>query len=124
MRQMAPISPAIHLGASKILIIGAGQRAQWRLPRAGRALPLAGTDRRSCPVEHFLDSLSVDIERLTRINRTVTLIPDEVRRRHGLTLRPIEVLEILPSQRLDHIAARHVRSLPWALRALLGTIAH
>ncbi len=123
MRQMAPISPAIHLGASKILIIGAGQRdsGEHYREQGGRYPSLAQIAGHALS-SIFLDSLSVDIERLTRINRTVTLIPDEVRRRHGLTLRPIEVLEILPSQRLDHIAARHVRSLPWALRALLGNI--
>jgi NTE family protein len=37
-------------------------------------------------------------------------------------LHPIEVLTIAPSQRLDHLAARHARALPWAVRALLRNI--
>lgn len=123
MRQMAPISPAVHLGADKILVVGAGQREKpdhYR-EQGGRYPSLAQIAGHALS-SIFLDSLSVDIERLTRINRTVALIPDEVRRQKGLTLRPIDVLEISPSQRLDHLAARHVRSLPWALRALLGNI--
>ncbi|HPP48224.1 MAG TPA: patatin-like phospholipase family protein, partial [Accumulibacter sp.] len=123
MRQMAPISPAIHLGADKIMVIGAGQRGAGENYREyGERYPSLAQIAGHALSSIFLDSLSVDIERLTRINRTVGLIPEAVRREHGLPLRPIEVLEISPSQRLDHIAARHVRSLPWALRALLGNI--
>lgn len=123
MRQMAPISPAIHLGADKILVVGAGQRNAGESYREqGERYPSLAQIAGHALSSIFLDSLSVDIERLTRINRTVSLIPDDVRRQHGLPLRSIAVLEISPSQRLDHIAARHVRSLPWALRALLGNI--
>ena len=65
----------------------------------------------------FLDGLSVDIERLLRINRTLSLLP-EARREHS-ELHAIDVLLISPSQRLDDIAARHVASLPRMVRALL-----
>jgi NTE family protein len=59
----------------------------------------------------------VDIERLQRINNTLTLLPAEAR---ALTaLRPIDVLVIAPSQRLDDIAARHIHELPVPVRALL-----
>jgi NTE family protein len=123
MRQMAPISPAIHLGADRILVIGAGQRETVENYRErGDHYPSLAQIAGHALSSIFLDSLSLDIERLTRINRTVGLIPEDVRAMNGLPLRGIEVLEIAPSQRLDHIAARHVRSLPWALRALLGNI--
>lgn len=123
MRQMAPISPAIHLGADRILVVGAGQRSSGENYREyGDRYPSLAQIAGHALSSIFLDSLSIDIERLTRINRTVSLISEDVRRQNGLPLRPIEVLEISPSQRLDHIAARHVRSLPWALRALLGNI--
>jgi NTE family protein len=65
----------------------------------------------------FLDALAVDIERLQRINKTLSLLPAEVRGRSEL--RPIEVLVIAPTQRLDDIAARHLHSLPPPVRALL-----
>jgi NTE family protein len=68
----------------------------------------------------FLDSLAVDIERLLRINRTYALLSPEARSR--TTLRAIDVLVIAPSQRLDDIAARHINSLPRAVRTLLSAL--
>jgi NTE family protein len=68
----------------------------------------------------FLDALAVDIERAQRINRTLELLDPRVRARSPL--RPLELLVIAPSQRLDDIAARHVESLPPAVRKLLRGI--
>ncbi len=123
MRQMAPISPAIHLGAEKILVIGAGQKSsaesyRERSDRYPSLAQIAGHALSSI----FLDSLSVDLERITRINHTLSLIPEAIRATSPTPLRPIEVLVMLPSQRLDRIAARHARSLPWPVRGLLGNI--
>jgi NTE family protein len=66
----------------------------------------------------FLDALAVDIERLRRINHTLGLIPEEARM--SSSLRPLDLLVISPSERLDVIAARHVDALPGAVRHLLG----
>jgi NTE family protein len=65
----------------------------------------------------FLDALAVDVERVRRINQTLTLVPPEAR--SASALRPVELLVIAPSQRLDAIAARHVGDLPTAVRTLL-----
>ena len=121
MRQAAPISPAVHLGAEKILVIGAGRMQEP--PGARRTAPdyptlaqIAGHAMSSI----FLDSLSVDIERLQRINKTLSLLSPEARAQ--TPLRPIDVLVIAPSQRLDDIAARHIGHLPATVRALLRGI--
>lgn len=121
MRQIAPISPAIHLGAEKVLVVGAG-----RLNELPRDIPdfapyptlaqIGGHAMSSI----FLDSLAVDIERMSRINRTLSVLTAEQRK--DTPLRPIDMLIIAPSERLDEIAARHVRSLPRPIRALLGVI--
>lgn len=68
----------------------------------------------------FLDSLAVDIERLNRINLTLSMLSDEMKSK--TPLRPIKTLIISPSERLDEIASRHVDSLPRPIRALLGSI--
>jgi NTE family protein len=68
----------------------------------------------------FLDSLAVDIERLTRINQTLSLLTEEQKTR--TLLRPVDMLVIAPSERLDEIASRNVRSLPRSIRVLLGSI--
>ena len=122
MRQVAPVSPAIHLGADKILVIGAGRLADENARPAGRTYPSLAQIAGHALSSIFLDSMSVDLERMSRINRTLTLIPESVRSEKGVALRPIDVLVIAPSQRLDHLAARHARSLPWAVRMLLRGI--
>lgn len=122
MRQLAPISPAIHLGAEKILVIGAG-----RLPQEDERPEVNGYPSLAQIAGHtlssiFLDSLWTDLERMNRINQTLTMIPEDRRRQNGTPLRPIDVLVISPSQRLDHLASRHAHALPWPVRALLRGI--
>ena len=65
----------------------------------------------------FLDSLEVDLERAQRINRTLALLDPALRAR--TPLKPLDVLVIAPSQRLDDIAARHLHNLPTAVRTML-----
>lgn len=125
MRQLAPVSPAVHLGADRVLVIGNGRReGETRRARSDRypsPAQIAGHTMASI----FLDGLAVDIERLQRINDTWGKIPADVREKAGVSLKPIETLVISPSERLDFIAAKHVRALPWALRTVLrGTGAY
>lgn len=122
MRQLAPISPAIHLGADRILVIGAGRKAvESERPQSERYPSLAQIAGHALS-SIFLDSLAVDLERMIRINKTLSRIPEGLRRESGIPLRPIEVLHIAPSERLDHLAARHAGALPRPLRALLRGI--
>jgi len=124
MRQVAPISPAIHLGADKILVIGAGRHATHEAfrPTEASSYPTLAQIAGHTLSSIFLDSLWADLERLQRINKTLSLIPEQVRREQGMQLRPIDVLVIAPSERLDDLAARHAASLPWPVRAVLGGI--
>ena len=118
MRQTAPLSPAIHLGAQRLLIIGAGRMHEppGRRPTAPGYPSLAQIAGHAM-ANIFLDALAVDIERMQRINRTLALLPDHVRQ--DTPLRPVESLVIAPSQRLDDVASRHLSSLPAPVRALL-----
>ena len=122
MRQLAPVSPAIHLGADRILVIGAGRTAEEGRVRAAGGYPSPAQIAGHALSSIFLDSMSVDLERMSRINRTLSLIPESSRAEKATTLRPIEVLVIAPSQRLDHLAARHAQALPWPVRTLLRGI--
>jgi NTE family protein len=122
MRQTAPISPAIHLGADRILVIGAGRMREPAGPRATAtsAYPSIAQIGGHALSSIFLDALAVDAERLLRINATLSLIPEELRT-HA-SLKPVRLLLISPSERLDDIAARHLGALPNSIRALLGGI--
>ena len=68
----------------------------------------------------FLDAMAVDVERLRRINQTLALIAPE--QRSQARLRPIELLLIAPSQRLDSLAAEHAHEVPLTVRGLMRTL--
>lgn len=120
-RQLAPISPALHLGAEKVLVIGVSGVAHKRKEHVQEAnYPTPAKIMGHMLNAAFLDSMETDVERLQRINRTVDKIPESVRKKHGMELKPIELLEINPSESLDDIAGRHVNELPKILRLLLG----
>lgn len=121
MRQLAPISPAIHLGADKVLVVGAGRLMEPAIDQSQNAqypslAQIAGHALSSI----FLDSIAGDIERMNRINQTLSVLTDE--QRSKTPLRPIEMLTIAPSERLDTIASRHISSLPRPVRMLLSGI--
>jgi len=117
--QLSPLSPPIHLGAEKILCIGLAStpkteaHAQLHHPSASS---IAGHLLDSI----FSDTLTSDIERLSRINDTLELIPAETRAQ--LPLRKIETLLINPSIDIDQLAHKHFEHMPLAIRLLLKSI--
>ena len=118
MRQAAPISPAVHLGAERILVVGAGRMHEPPGERAGSSeYPNLAQIAGHALSNIFLDALAVDVERLQRINSTLALLPPSARA--ATSLKPIQVLVIAPSERLDDIAARHLSDLPLPIRAML-----
>lgn len=120
MRQLAPISPAIHLGASKVLVVGAGLTEPARDASESARYPSLAQIAGHAMSSIFLDSLAVDIERLERINRTLSMLPPELL--VNTPLKPVELLVIAPSERLDDIASRHIASLPPPIRTMLSGI--
>lgn len=123
MRQMFPLSAALHLGADKLLVIGvryAGE--QSRLARDGDEYPSPAQIAGHVMNSIFLDSLETDLERLKRINKTISLIPDKHFEEGGVTLRPVEPMAINPTEDLEQIANKYAKSLPRAVRFLLRGI--
>jgi NTE family protein len=119
MRQINPLSPAVHLGADRLLIVGV---------RARRA---AGVAVSRLPIEPptpgqifgfmldtlFTDQIYGDLEQLERINELVRVAPD---RAHGA--RYIDTLMLAPSVDPREVAARHIDEMPRSVRALLRVI--
>src|SRR6267378_3118435 len=112
MRQIAPVSPALHLGADRVLIVGTGRQTQDKNRARSSIYPslaqIAG---------HALNSIFLDS--LERINRTVKLIPPERLGDSGVGLRQVKVLFIAPSQPIERVAARFLHELPATVRFLL-----
>lgn len=117
MRQFAPISPALHLGAERILVIGVHDTLNEHPDRTRTAsyppmAQIAGHVMNSI----FLDSLDTDLERLQRINEIIQLIPRETLENSSMQLRPIETLIISPSEAINKIAERYAHTLPRTMR--------
>ena len=124
MRQATPLSPAVHLGAERILVVGVRNE-------------IADTD--PSPVEEgsfpslahiagytldtlFMDGLYSDLERLSRINQLIDSVPPEHRGAKLSRMRPIDTMVIVPSKDLRVLAHQHRQELPRALRTLLWGI--
>jgi len=121
MRQIAPISSALHLGATRVMVIGVGQSGDESIRRNRiddypSLAQIAGHALNSI----FLDSLEVDMERLQRINRTISAMPEDIRQKTNM--RHVDVLLIEPSQPIEKIAERYAVNLPWAIRFLLRLV--
>ena len=123
MRQVAPVSPALHLGADRVLVIGTAKiRSEAPERTRGDVYPSLAQVAGHVMNSIFLDSLAVDIERMERINRTISVTPPEKLRDLGLTLHHVDVMVITPSEPLDAIALKHIRNLPPAVRFLLRSL--
>jgi NTE family protein len=119
MRQIAPVSPALHLGADRVLIVGTGRQTMDDARARSNTYPSLAQIAGHALNSIFLDSLAVDIERLERINRTVKLIPAEKLADSAVQLRAVKVLFISPSQPIERIAARFIHELPRTVRFVL-----
>ncbi len=122
MRQATPLSPAVHLGADRILVIGirdeTGEPESPVLPPSPSLGQIAGYMLDTL----FMDGLYSDLERITRINDLIDAVPEEIRSGALNNVRPIDTMLIVPSEDLREIAARHRQELPFAIRALLRGI--
>lgn len=118
MRQTAPLSPAIHLGANRILAIGVGKPAGTRSRiHAAQGEPTAGVVASHAMAGIFHDTLHGDAEQANRVSEAVRELNPKVRK--ALPYKPLDVLAIHPSESLDQIALRHTHMLPKATRAVL-----
>ena len=123
MRQIAPVSPALHLGADRVIVVGTARlRSDSPERTRGEIYPSVAQVAGHVMNSIFLDSLAVDIERLERINRTISAVPQDTLRKMGLGLHHVDVLVLTPSEPLDQIAIKHVRHLPYPIRMLLRSI--
>ena len=122
MRQIAPISPALHMGAERLLIVGARNEPDDPTRVKNEDYPSVAQIAGHVLNSIFLDSLEADLERLGRVNKTVSLIPSHHLTEGNTSLRHVDSLVVAPSQELDDIAAKHARLLPRTIRFLLRRI--
>ncbi|MGB5261185.1 MAG: patatin-like phospholipase family protein [Gammaproteobacteria bacterium] len=124
MRQTAPLSPALHMGANRLLIIGVRNSALDPLPVDTREVNYPSFGQISGYIFDtlFMDSLDADIERMRRINHTITETRDKRVEYKDTSLRQIDYLVISPSQDVREIVAKYVQNFPKSVRILLKGI--
>ena len=120
MRMVAPLSPAIHLGANRILVIGTRDEKPDSPPESPTEYPSAGEIGGYLMDTIFMDTLNADLARMNRINKILELVPEEKRQLAGL--KNIESLVIKPSRDLRHVTKAHVHEIPRSVQVLLRTL--
>lgn len=120
MRQTAPLSPAIHLGANNLLVIGVTDKPNnVAVNKEEQGSPSLAQIGGHILNSIFVDSMEADLERVRRINNTLKHVATEPLENGDVNLIPVNVLVIDPSEDLQKISAKHIMSLPRSLRFLL-----
>ncbi|MGH8850797.1 MAG: patatin-like phospholipase family protein [Casimicrobiaceae bacterium] len=122
-RQIAPLSPALHLGARRLLVVAVGQFTGQAaaLPTAtARRYPSFAQVAGHALSSIFLDNLGADLERMASVNQLADLIPPESLVEHGVEVAHVDALVLGPSRDLAELAIRYGHHLPAGVRYLLG----
>lgn len=124
MRQATPLSPAIHLGADRILVVGVRDETGHPStdPHSQQKFPSFAQIAGYMLDTLFMDGLYSDLERMTRINQLIDAVPKANRSGALKKMRAIDTMVIVPSKDLREIAHRHRREMPLPVRALLRGI--
>lgn len=122
LRLTAPLSPAIRLGADRILVIGLRDHRFGDSSDNSSVVPYPTLGKIAGYLLDlvFMDNLDADIERLRRINDTLALLDHSKAEQCGL--RHIDIMTIHPSKKLSEMAGRHAHTIPWTIRMLLRGI--
>ncbi len=112
--QLSPLSPAIHLGADKILIIGVEQPKEDKYYGNSEFHPDSATITGHLLDTIFTDSLNSDLERMARVNATLEHSKEE-----KTGLKKVDSMLINPSRNFNKIASKHYHNMPPAIRFLL-----
>ncbi len=119
-RLATPLSPAIHLGANRIVAVAVRDASQEKSPALAPppAYPTTADAAGVVLDSLFLDALESDVERAERINRTVGFLAPEVLAQHVTPLRHIDVLVLRPSRDLGTLVLKTLDRFPAVVRHL------
>jgi len=121
-RQSAPLSAALHLGAEKMFVIGVSYNHKGRVETRERVThtPTFAQIAGQLLNSSFIDAMDEDLEMLERFNLISRYLNrDQLK---AANIRPVDVLTITPSVRFDAIAAKHIPRLPLSMRTFFRTI--
>ena len=112
-RQLAPTSPLIHLGATRLLVIGvSGNRLKAPLEDTMSAPPSISQIIGHMLNSAFVDTLDNDLEFLRNMNDVLEHMPEGNRNREKISAQKIGLLEISPSKEINILASEFYDELP------------
>jgi NTE family protein len=117
---LTPLSPALHLGARRVLVLAVGQFAGQRAkPVANPRYPSFAQTAGHALSTIFLDNLGADLERLNQLNRVTGAVGDDDLASRGITLGRVDAFVLAPSRDLGEAAMGYAHRLPAGVRYLL-----
>lgn len=119
-RQIAPVSSALHLGATRLFVIGVTSDNTAARRSAAADYPSLANIAGHALSSLFQDNMMIDLERVHQINQVVAGMSPEQLKQSGW--KHVEVLHIAPSQAVDGLAERYAGELPWTIRLLLRLV--
>jgi len=119
-RMLAPLSPAIHLGADRLLVITTREEKPDPSPESPVLYPTPGEIGGYLLDTIFMDTLNSDLNRMNRINRVLALLPEDSQ--STSRLKQMDSLVIRPSRDLREVTREHASEIPWAVRMLLRAL--
>lgn len=116
-----PLAPAIHLGATKMLVIGVQNPpgTDSEKDTSGRHRATLGDVAGALLNSLFLNSLDADVARLQKLNRTVAVLTPEQIEKDVDRLRSVPLLVIRPSRDLSCLGVKEFAHFPFTIRHLL-----
>lgn len=119
LRQLKPLSPALHLGARRLFVVGVSDNPRHRAQAlAARHPPSVGHILGQLLNSAFIDAIESDLETMTTINA----LAEEILASPAANVAQVEALCISPSEPIDRIAEQHYRELPRSVRLFLRAI--
>jgi NTE family protein len=120
MRQMAPTAPALHLGADRIVMVGAARTGTRTAPGASNGPPSLAQIGSHVLASIFTDALGTDIEKIRLVNQAVRQIPAERLAHSPVPLRDVALEVLTPSVPLEALALQYKGRLPASVRMMLS----
>ena len=123
LRQLAPISPVIRMGADRVLVIGVSGNAS-HVPQREQETHSPSLAQMLGHIFNsaFIDSLEHDLDTLVKVNDLVAYVQNESPHSPPGDMRTLDLLAIYPSMEFDEIAAKHVKDLPRRMRIAMKVI--
>ena len=119
MRQATPLSPAIRLGAEKLLIINTDSKSPNNQLTDNQIYPSIGEVGGYMLDALFTGGLLSDLERLDRINQIIENSGNNSVQTSNKKMKHLDYCVISPSKDIKKIAKEHYKDVPYSIKLLM-----